>query len=438
MIPHFVFSFAMNRFIVLLAFCIVLPVHAAIDTITVDLAVSTLKTMPVGVVPFTQAQGDWGRLDEPPHKTVERDLRLSGRFDPVAATQYDLLKFSKEQAKFYITGTLAKAGPGQAKIECKLLATSSKELVLGSSYTVPVENVRMAIHQFMDKVVYQLWAVRGIASTRMAWVTRIEGKKQIVMADYDGFNRKQVTSHNSINTMPAWSSDNSRIHFVSFRGGKPQLHEKDLATGTVRVLFPGLEQTFSPAVNPISDELLFAVTGDGGTDIWMGSSSSGKASRISFHRSSETSPSWSPYGTEILFSSDRGGGPQIYAMMRDGSDMRRITFMGKYNESAVWSPEGDRIAYCSMDGNNLNIYTCAIDGSDIVQLTNSGNNEHPTWSPDGMLLAFSSNREGSSQIYIMRKDGTGVTRITTGGENSSPVWSHYYPDANNKTKEGSK
>ena len=80
--------------------------HAAVDTITVDLAVSTLNTLPVGVVPFSQSAGDWSRLEESPHLTVERDLRLSGRFEPVVAAQYDLLKFSKSQAKFYITGSL--------------------------------------------------------------------------------------------------------------------------------------------------------------------------------------------------------------------------------------------------------------------------------------------------------------------------------------------
>ncbi len=414
--------------------------HAAVDTITVDLAVSTLNTLPVGVVPFAQSAGDWSRLEESPHLTVERDLRLSGRFEPVVAAQYDLLKFSKSQAKFYITGSLAKDVPGKARLECKLLATSSKEVVLSSSAVLPIQEVRSALHQFMDKVVYQLWAVRGVASTKMAWVTRIEGKKQIVMADYDGFNRTQVTSHNSINTMPVWGLDNATLNFVSFRNERPQLHEKNLSTGSVRVLFPQLGQTFSPAVNPLTGELLFAVTGEGGTDIWLGSPSSGKTERLSFHRSSETSPAWSPFGSEILFSSDRGGGPQIYAMLRDGSDMRRVTYMGKYNESAVWSPAGDRIAYCSMDGNFLNIYTSAIDGTDIMQLTNGGNNEHPTWSPDGMLLAFSSDREGSRQIYIMRKDGTGMTRITNGGENTSPSWSNYFKErqfhVNNK--EGSK
>ena len=89
----------------LLIFGVLIPVRAAVDTITVDLAVSTLNTLPVGVVPFGQSQGDWSRLAEPPHKTVERDLRLSGRFEPIQAEQYDLLKFSKKQAKYYITGS---------------------------------------------------------------------------------------------------------------------------------------------------------------------------------------------------------------------------------------------------------------------------------------------------------------------------------------------
>jgi len=397
--------------------------YAQQDTITMDIAVSTDKTLPIGVINFEMGKSDWSKLEEKPEVTLARDFNLSGRFSAVEMEQYSLFKLSQGRAKHYVTGKLS-MHDGQAKLECRLYATASKEIVKAIAYTSSVEQVRTSLHKCADNVVHQLWGIYGFASTQMAWVRKVDGKKQIVVADYDGFRRRQITSHNSVNFMPAWSADNSKIYFTSLRNGKPQIFERSLSGSTDKLLFPKLDQTFGPSVNPKDGTLLFANIGQSGADIWQGNPQTGSTSRLIYTTSIEVSPSWSPHGTAFLYSSDRGGQPQIYMALRDGSDVQRVTFFGKYNESAVWSPEGDRIAYCSMDGGKLNIYTSGIDGNNVQKLTFEGNNEHPTWSPDGMAIAFSSDRSGSHQIYIMRRDGSGVTRITNTGENSSPVWSN--------------
>ncbi|MCL2207953.1 MAG: hypothetical protein FWB90_07680 [Fibromonadales bacterium] len=398
-------------------------VYAQQDTITMDIAVSTDKTLPIGVINFELDKSDWSKLEELPQKTLARDFELSGRFSVVESEQYNLFKLSQGRAKHYVTGRLSMSS-GQARLECKLYATASKEVVKGFVYTSSVEQIRTSLHKCTDNVVHQLWGVKGFASTQLAWVRKINDKKQVVVADYDGFRRKQITSHNSVNFMPAWSPDNSKIYFTSLRNGRPQIFERNLAGTTDKLLFPNLDQTFSPAANPKDGALLFSNVGQSGADIWQGNPQTGSASRLIYTSSIEVSPSWSPHGTAFLFSSDKGGQPQIYMALRDGSDVQRVSFFGKYNESAVWSPDGDRIAYCSMDGGKLNIYTSDIDGNNVQKLTSEGNNEKPTWSPDGMSIAFSSDRSGSSQIYIMRRDGSGATRITNTGENTSPAWSN--------------
>jgi TolB protein len=398
-------------------------IYAQQDTITMDIAVSTDKTLPIGVINFEVDNSDWSRLEELPQKTIARDFNLSGRFSAVELEQYSLFALSRAQAKHYVSGKLSMSG-GQAKLECKLYATNSREVVAGFTYTSSVEQVRASLHRCTDKVVYQLWGAQGFASTQMAWVSKIDGSKQIMVGDYDGFRKKQLTKHNSVNFMPAWSVDNSKIYFTSLRNGKSQIFEKNLISNSEKLLFPQIDQAFSPSVNPKDGTLLFSIIGQNGTDIWHGEPQTGKASRLIFSKDIEVSPSWSPQGTAFLFSSDKGGQPQIYMALRDGGDVQRISFVGKYNESAVWSPDGERIAYCSMEGGKLNIYTSAIDGSDVRKLTFEGNNEKPAWSPDGMSIAFSSNRTGTYQIYIMRRDGSGVTRITSAGENTSPTWSN--------------
>jgi TolB protein len=407
---------------IFLLFC--LSLYAQQDTITMDIAVSTEKSLPIGVLNFSLDNNNWKMLEELPQKTLARDFQLSGRFSVVELENYNLLTLSRAQAKHYVTGSLSMVG-GQVKLECKLYATASKEMVKGFTYISFPEQVRSSIHKCTDNIIYQLWGVKGYASTQMAWVSKIDGKKQIVVADYDGFRKRQVTKHSSINFLPAWGADNSKIYFTSLRNGRPQIFERNLAGSMDKHLFPQIDQAFGPAANPKDGTLLFSIIGQNGTDIWQGNPQTGNASRLIYTKNIEVSPSWSPHGTAFLFSSDKGGQPQIYMALRDGSDVQRVSFVGRYNESAVWSPDGDRIAYCSMDSGKLNIYSSTISGDQVQKLTSEGNNEHPTWSPDGMSIAFSSDRNGSRQIYIMRRDGSGATRITNAGENTSPAWSNH-------------
>ena len=416
-----------------------LPVtsHSSIDTIAVDVGISVFKTMPIGVVPFAEPKGAIEWIEEKPHQIVTRDANLSGRFDVVASDKFNLPLFSKAHAKHYVTGKVTPVG-GKLKLECYLYVAQTKDLLLGETYTVEQKDLRRAMHLFFDEVIYRLWGERGVASTKLAYVSKIDGIKQVVVSDYDGFHRSQITRDTTISMMPVWMKDNAGLYYVNFKTHRPKLYSK-MFGGSEKSVFPQLDQTYSPAVNPKTGELLFSSTVDGKTDLYIGNPATGKAKKFAYLKSNQTSPAWSPYASEVMFTSDRGGGPQIFVMGKDGSDLRRVTFMGRYNERAAWSPEGDRIAYTSMDNGHMNIYTCALDGSDIVQLTNNaGNNEHPTWSPDGKLIAFASNRSGSYQIYIMRKDGSNVTRITNSGENTSPTWSFFYDDIKQQKKEGEK
>ena len=417
----------MKLLFVLFALMLAVPATAAIDTIPVDVGISVFKTMPIGVLPFEeQGKIKWG--GEAPHLILTRDANLSGRFEAVPSDKFDLVLFSKKRARQYVTGNATKLSNGKIKLDCYLYAAETKDLLLGESYTVKPQDVRLAVHSFFDKVVYRLFGERGVATTKLAYVSKIDGVKQVVISDYDGFGRRQITHGESISMMPVWQKDNKGLVYVNFRHQRPNLYAISFG-GTERALFPQFPQTFSPAVNPKTGELLFAVTDNGKTELYRGDMKSGSAKKFLHLQSNQVSPAWSPFASEVLFTSDRGGSPQVYAVGRDGTDVRRITYMGRYNERASWSPEGDRIVYTSMDEGKMNIYTCALDGTDIVQLTsNAGNNEHPTWSPDGKLIAFASDRGGNYQIYIMRKDGSGVTRITNGVENTSPTWSWFFED----------
>ncbi len=416
----------MKLFFCAMTLMLAAPTFAAIDTIAVDVGISVFQTMPIGIVPFEEPETiKWA--NEAPHQILARDANLSGRFEAVPSEKFDLVLFSKKRARQYVTGQATKLSNGKIKLDCYLYAAETKDLLFGESYTVKSQEVRQAIHMFFDNVVYRLFGERGVASTKLAYVSVINGVKQVMIADYDGFSRRQITRDSTTSTMPVWQKGNKGLVYVGYRKHRPNLYAISFG-GKETSLFSQFKQAYGPAVNPKTGELIFSVIDNAGhSELYRGDMKTGSAQKFLHLPSNQLSPSWSPFASEVLFTSDRGGSPQVYAVGRDGTDVRRITFMGHYNERASWSPEGDRIVYTSMDDGKMNIYTCALDGTDIIQLTsNAGNNEHPTWSPDGKLIAFSSDRGGSYQIYIMRKDGSGVTRITNGNENKSPTWSWFF------------
>ena len=95
---------------------------------------------------------------------MTRDANLSGRFDVVSSDKFDLPLFSKNHAKHYITGKVTPVGK-LLKLECFLYASQTKDVMLGESYTVEQKDMRRALHQFFDQVIYRLWGERGVAST---------------------------------------------------------------------------------------------------------------------------------------------------------------------------------------------------------------------------------------------------------------------------------
>lgn len=89
---------------------------AAIDTIAVDVGISVFKTMPIGIVPFTETKGAIEWIEEKPHQIITRDAELSGRFEVIASDKFNLALFSKNRAKHYITGKVTPAEGGKLRL----------------------------------------------------------------------------------------------------------------------------------------------------------------------------------------------------------------------------------------------------------------------------------------------------------------------------------
>lgn len=421
-LPAFL-AFALSAFPILAP----APVRAADVVITSEQ--KSAETISLGFIEFKCTKGNASAIPFNPGVVITWDLDFSARFKIKTAATFDSASkgdFKNEGALAYVRGEYSLEGDNFT-LQCELIDIDTQERILGKKYSGKKSEMRQSAHKFADEMVYQLFGEKGIAQSRITYVNKRGGNKEISVMDYDGAGVGEITKNKAINLMPCWVEGKSKILYTSYAGGQPQFYLKDFESGKNGVFFTSKGMNSSPAWNKMDKEIAYASTADGNTEIYRRGFPEGKPQRLTFSGSIETSPSWSPNGYEIVFISDRGGKPMVYVMDRDGSNLRAITHDGDYYGSPSWSPKGDRIAYTAMDeGNNMNIMTISPDGKDPKKLTTgAGSNENPSWSPDGRHIVFMSTRTGSSEIFMMSADGSNQKRISFSGGNYMPKWSDY-------------
>jgi TolB protein len=394
------------------------------------------KKIPITVLDVYDASGS-PKLRTLALEILQADLRRSEIFDVIDPKQIDLSYTEKSEpteavikraGTFGVTGvvwaSLQRKG-GELLLAGKLYDTASAMRMTGKDYLGNEDTFRRVVHAFADEIVSRYTGERGIARTRIAYVSDKTGYKELYVMDYDGWDPMKVTADRSICLSPAWSPDGKELAYVSYRDRNPDLYGLDMETGRRWKISGNEGLNISPAWSPDGKRLALALSRDGSAEIYIMSPRGTNPERLTYGAYDNVSPAWAPNGKEIVFNSGRAGTPQLYIMNADGTDVRRITFEGVYNASPNWSPRGDRIVFVSQVRGLFKIATVNPDGSDFRLLTSGpGNDENPSWSPSGRQIVFSSSREGRFGIYIMKADGTDIERITRNDANyTSPAWS---------------
>jgi TolB protein len=216
---------------------------------------------------------------------------------------------------------------------------------------------------------------------QIAFITVVDGKEQLALADANGENVRTITKFNGKYTRtPAWSPDGRSLVVVSNQ------------TGT--------------------DEI-YLVTADGSN-----------MKQLTSDKVNNRDPGWSPDGKLIVFASDPSGrgSYQIFTMDVQGKNRKQLTESQNSNYSPSFSPDGTKIVFISSRDRNANVYLMSADGDDEQLLTlDDGNaeNRDPSFSPDGRWIVFSSTRDGIYNIFVMATDGTQVQKITNNQQNVS-------------------
>jgi len=415
--------------------------------IFVELSKTTRSEVNIAVPNFVASgEGVDESFSEKSRNILENDLRLFELFVPVAPGIYAELAKSEAQieqvnfgawsnlgVQWLIKGQYEKAISGDKyKFVFRLYDVVNEQFLVGKRYQGKKSFMRKIMHRFADEVMEQLTGKRGVAETRLAFLSRTRDGKEMHAVDFDGANVQKLTDEKSVILSPDWSPDGRFIVYTSYKEHNPDLILLDpdgLRRRRPLLRLPGLNS--APAWSPDGSKISLVLSKDSNSEIYV-LNRWRKLTRLTRHFNIDTSPTWSPDGKQIAFTSDRSGTgrPQIYimdAVSGDRKGVKRITFKSRYNDNPSWSPDGDKIAYTSMVKGNFQIKIYNTETRKTTDVTTGpGSKEEPTWSPDGQFLAYRLTRGRKPSIHIKRVGGKKSRQLTFLPEGGvSPTWSPY-------------
>lgn len=345
-------------------------------------------------------------------ETLREDLIRSGWFQP-----------GGNDAALLIEGGVD--GSGNAlSADVNVRHTQSGKVYLAKRFRGAMSQPRRLAHEAADAIVAAVKGVRGIATSRIAMVGNIDGRKDIYMCDYDGRNLVRLTNRGAVCLSPAWFPDGQGLLYTSFHAGFPDVYMLDLAKNEQRRIaaFPGINAGASVA--PDGRNIALALSKDGSPDIYILDLRKNKVRRITANRfAAAASPAWSPDGKHLVFVSDRTGRPQVYVRNLGSGDEQRISFQGNENVAPDWGVNG-LIAYSSRRNGKYQICVWSPDGSTRQITADHADYEDVSWAPDGRHLVCTRTVNFESELYLLDLMGDDPVRLTTWkGDWYSPAWS---------------
>jgi TolB protein len=371
-------------------------------------------------------------------QTLVADLEYSGAFDVQDREVLAVLELTGDREKDFpmyqslgnemiLLGELSEQS-GRLIVEARVLDLQNfGSICQGKRYRGPFEQARRVAHTYADEVVNCVTGLRGVALTSIAFASNRSGHKEIFIMDYDGFDQRPLSGHQSISMAPAWSPPGDGLAYVSYFTGRPSIYWVDLASGEKRPIVEDGLHNFTPTFSPDGRWVAFTRSLAGNTEIFKVDRRGGQPVQLTRNARIDANPAWSPKGDEIAFTSDRAGTPQIYVMDPDGANVRRISREGLSNDGAAWHPEGTAIAYAhrSEGGQRFDIAVTTLAGETRLLTSEPGSHEAPSFSPDGNHIVFESTRDGASQIWVVDVDRGNLRRLTSDGASFAPAWSWY-------------
>jgi TolB protein len=322
-----------------------------------------------------------------------------------------------------VLGSLQRLADGRLDTRYRLLDTTRTASLSYMGLAVPPQSTRIAAHKIADDIYEKLTGIRGIFSTRIAYVTKVGREYHLEVADADGQGASIALISKDPIISPAWSPDGSKIAYVSFENQKPVVYIQNLVTRQRIAVANYKGSNSAPAWSPDGTKLAIALSRSGLTQVYLINVDGTGLQRLTNSDSIDTEPQFSPDGQNIYFTSDRSGGPQIYKMSVNGGEPQRITFEGDYNISPRISPDGKTLAFISRREGKFQLYVIDLASRQVQRLSDTDKDESPSFAPNGKYIMYATETANRGSLAVVSIDGQVKHSLTTQtGDIREPTW----------------
>jgi TolB protein len=416
---------------VVFAMLALLAAAPAAAQLSIEITGAGANRIPIAIVPFP---GE-GALPAPGITPIVRaDLERSGLFrgievpplnpPPTEASDVNYAEWRARLADALVLGSVAVRPDGRYEVRFRLSDVVRQMPLGGVAYTLAKDQSRATAHRISDYVFEKLTGVRGVFSTRIAYVVKRGTRYELQIADEDGADPETALASFEPIISPAWSPDGKKLAYVSFETKKPVVYVHSLLDGQRHVVANFKGSNSAPAWSPDGKQLAVALSRDGGSQLYLINPDGSGVRRITNSNSIDTEPVFSPDGKWIYFTSDRGGSPQIYRMPAGGGDAQRITFQGSYNVSPRISPDGKSLAFISRnDSGQFRVALLDLASGQMQILTDGDRDESPSFAPNGRMILYATVIDNRGVLSAVSTDGRVKYRLTAvGGDVREPAW----------------
>ncbi len=413
------------------------PVFAVLS---INIVQGVDKPYPIAIVPFGT-----GGIES----VIASDLTMSGQFAVMPTSQLpqqphsaSAVQWSSWQAvnhdlEFIVVGNVSPGSqPGTYHVMYQLVSMLGHRSLMGKQFSnIPSSQLRSLAHFISDQIYQTITGVRGIFSTRLAYVdvsNPVASKPvfRLMIADADGHNPRMLLQQvdNPI-ASPIWSPDGKQLAYVSYLHNRMTIYAITLATGQRQVIASYQGINSAPDWSPDGNTMAMALSkGDGSqTNLYLMNIRTRQLTQLT-NFATNTSPRFSPDGKQLVFTSDRSGQPQIYQMDLASHQVTRLTFQGLKNFSADYTPDGKTIVFMYQASGDSSICLAALNiaTGQMSVLTNGTLDKSPSIAPNGQMVVYANYDGANGSLAETSINGKIHLQLPEAqGSVQSPAWSPF-------------
>ena len=400
----------------------------------VNIIKSSEAAFPIVIAPF-EIVGNSNNVDIA--NIIRDNLNRSGQFNALSTealitNQIDFSFWQKHKKDAVVFGKIEQVSNKVYNVYIYIYDVFSEKSLYQKKIRVHNSGFRRIAHFLSDKIYYVLLGQKGSFDTRLSYVTVSENSNsgrtyKLQISDSDGYNPQTVVRSSNPILSPAWSKDQKKLAYVSFKNNRSEVFVMTPFLKTIPIKLPKFDGiASSPAWHPNGESIALTISNKGNKDIYLYNLKSKKLERLTKNISIDTEASFSPDGGKIAFTSNRTGQVQVYIKNLKSGKISRATFEGRYNAKPVFSPDGKDLALIHRVGKDYRLALLDIASRDLTVMTQNKSDESPYFSPNGGMIIYSTNRDNKGILSIISlHNNQTVELMQKEGEVREPSWSNY-------------